>query len=247
MNTLPKAPHQPLPEYYDSEQERARWVRKIFDETAVDYDRVTGMADFGTGVQYRREALVRAGLVAGMRVVDVGVGTGLVAREAARIVGDPALVTGVDPSEGMLTQARAVTGIALKLGSADALPLPDGHADFLSMGYALRHVADLEAAFREYHRVLKSGGRLCLLEITLPSNRLARWFMRFYMRGVVPALSRLVARHRDTPRLMRYYYDTIEACVPPATVLDALRAAGFQAVERHVYGGVLSEYRARRT
>jgi demethylmenaquinone methyltransferase/2-methoxy-6-polyprenyl-1,4-benzoquinol methylase len=68
--------------------------------------------------------------------------------------------------------------------------------------------------------------------------------LKAYMRGVVPILARLVARHRSVPELMRYYWDTIEACVPPKSILEALATAGFVDVIRYVEHGVFSEYRA---
>jgi demethylmenaquinone methyltransferase/2-methoxy-6-polyprenyl-1,4-benzoquinol methylase len=114
------------------------------------------------------------------------------------------------------------------------------------MGYALRHLTDLAAAFAEFHRVLRPGGRLLLLEITQPDGALGRALLKGYLRGVVPLLAATVARHRDMPRLMRSYWDTIAACVPPDTILRALGAAGFTAVERYVELGVFSEYRARK-
>lgn len=239
-------PHAPLVEYYGGEDERREWVRGIFDRSAPDYDRVEQLMAFGTGSWYRRQALLRAGLREGMHVVDVGVGTGLVARAATRIVGSPTLVTGVDPSPGMLDCAVVPPGVALVEGRAESIPLPDGCADFVSMGYALRHIGDLSAAFREFHRILRPGGIACVLEITRPESRLHLLMLKTYMRSVVPALSRLVARHRETPRLMRYYWDTIEACVPPASVLATLEAAGLGDVTRHVEAGMFSEYRAVR-
>ncbi len=126
---------------------RRGWVNSLFNDTAPDYERVVRLLDFGSGARYCHQALLRAGLTTGMRVVDVGVGTGLVAREAARIVGSAHLVTGVDPSSGMLAQAVVPEGVALLEGSAEQLPLPDGEADFLSMGYALRHISDLGLRF----------------------------------------------------------------------------------------------------
>jgi demethylmenaquinone methyltransferase/2-methoxy-6-polyprenyl-1,4-benzoquinol methylase len=114
------------------------------------------------------------------------------------------------------------------------------------MGYALRHINDLSAAFREFHRALKPGGRLLLLEITKPTGRFALWGLKTYMRLGVPLIARVVARRKLTPTMWRYYWDTIEACVPPETVLEALRAAGFVDVERYVELGIFSEYRARR-
>jgi demethylmenaquinone methyltransferase / 2-methoxy-6-polyprenyl-1,4-benzoquinol methylase len=163
-----KAPHIPLTDYYRDEPSRAKFVREMFDSTAEDYDRMEHILGLGTGKWYRAQALERAGLKAGMRVVDVGVGTGLVACGAARIVGDPSLVTGVDPSPGMMANAKVPMGVALVQGSAESIGFENASFDFLSMGYALRHISDLSTAFQEFHRVLKPGGKLCLLEITCP-------------------------------------------------------------------------------
>jgi demethylmenaquinone methyltransferase/2-methoxy-6-polyprenyl-1,4-benzoquinol methylase len=242
-----KAPHAPLTDYYRDEQARAGFVRDMFDSTAEDYDRMEHILGFGTGMWYRGQALERAGLRAGMRVVDVGVGTGLVAREAARIVGEPSLVTGVDPSPGMMANAKVPAGVALVQGSAEAIGFPDAHFDFLSMGYALRHISDLDAAFHEFHRVLKPGGKLCLLEITCPESRWGRFLLKMYMKGLVPLLALVVGRKKNTRRLWRYYWDTIEACVPPEQVLATLRAAGFSDVRRHIEVrgmSILAEYQA---
>ncbi|WP_300449212.1 class I SAM-dependent methyltransferase [Accumulibacter sp.] len=242
-----QAPHPPLTEYYAGESRRRDWLRTVFDNSAIDYDRVERLLALGSGSWYRRRALLRAGLAPGMRVIDVGVGTGLVAYQAARIVGAASLVTGVDPSPGMLGRARLPAGVRLIEGRAEALPLPDACADFLSMGYALRHVGDLAAAFDEFRRVLKPGGIVCLLEITRPATRWGQRLLKSYMRGVVPALAWCVARHADTPRLMRYYWDTVEHCVPPERVICALERAGFADARRHVEAAIFSEYLAHRS
>ena len=83
-----QAPYPPLTEYYAREADRRGLVGQLFDRTAGDYDRIERALAFGSGSWYRRQALQRAGLGAGMRVLDVGVGTGLTARQAARLVGD---------------------------------------------------------------------------------------------------------------------------------------------------------------
>lgn len=239
------APHAPLTEYYEDEAARHRFLRRIFDRTAPDYDRIERLLAFGSGPWYRRQALLRAGLAAGHQVLDVGIGTGLVAREALAIIGPAGSLVGVDPSVGMMDQVK-LPGVELREGRAEALPVADAGADFLSMGYALRHVADVPAAFAEFHRALRPGGRLVVLEITRPEGRFGRAALKAYMRSVVPLLARLVARDNHTPELWRYYWDTIEACVPPATVLEFLRAAGFEQVERRVELGMFSEYTARK-
>jgi demethylmenaquinone methyltransferase/2-methoxy-6-polyprenyl-1,4-benzoquinol methylase len=227
------APHPPLQDYYAGALDKDRFVREMFDSTAADYDRMEAILALGTGACYRGGALLRAGLRAGMRVVDVGVGTGLVAREAARIAGDGALVTGIDPSAGMLMHAQVPAGVSLIEGRAEAIPFADASFDFLSMGYALRHVSDLSTAFHEFYRVLKPGGRICVLEISMPTGALGRMLLRIYVKSLVPLLAVIFARKKNTPRLWQYYWDTIAACVPPAQVAVALREAGFRDVRIH--------------
>jgi len=242
-NTAPALPpHPTLSSYYDVPAHKRQFLRQIFDDTAVDYDRMERLASLGSGARYRREALKRAGLQQGMRVLDVAVGTGLVAREEITIVGGAALVTGVDPSAGMMKLAVEQLGITAIRGVGEALPLADGQFDFLSMGYALRHVADIATAFKEFHRVLRPGGRVCVLEITRPRGLVHRTIMKAYMKGAMPLLSRLFARQPETKTLWSYYWDTIDQCVPPETVLTALTAAGFVNVQRNVAMGMFSEY-----
>ena len=238
------APHPPLEAYYHGEEGRRSFVRRIFNETAGDYDRIERMMAFGSGGWYRRQALVRAGLRPGMRVLDVAVGTGLVAREAVALVEDSRLVTGLDPSMGMLRASSTPLDIVAVQGIAESLPFESARFDFVSMGFALRHVSDLSAVFHEMHRVLRPGGRACVLEITRPSGFAAHALVKAYLRGVVPVFAKVFARHREMAHLMKYYWDTIEACVPPACVIETLAGAGFEEVSRHVELGIFSEYTA---
>ena len=242
-----RAPHAPLTEYYRTEQERPAWLRQMFDSTAPDYNLIEKILGLGTGPWYRRQALVRAGLQPGMNIVDVGTGTGLVAAQAAAIVGSSGAVTGVDPSAGMLQNARVPAAVKLVEGSAENIPFPDNSFDFLSMGYALRHIGDLSRAFAEFRRVLKPGGRLCILEITTPQSKVQKALLKIYIRGVVPAVARLIVRNGDTSVLWRYYWDSIEACAPPADVLRTLSAAGLTNANRFVTLGMFSEYRASKS
>ena len=217
-------------------------MRRIFDDTAVDYDRVERMMALGSGSWYRRRALLRAGLAPGMEVLDVAVGTGLVAREEVAIVGDPRRVVGLDPSLGMLRSASAPLPIVTVQGTAERLPFSSDRFDFVSMGFALRHMSDLSVVFGELHRVLKPGGRLCILEITRPRGPVSHFVVKTYMRGIVPMLAKIVASRRDTAHLMRYYWDTIEACVPPERVVAGIAEAGFAGARRTVELGIFSEY-----
>ncbi|MCB1776251.1 MAG: class I SAM-dependent methyltransferase [Candidatus Competibacteraceae bacterium] len=199
----------------------------MFDRTAGYYDRVNQLLSFGSGSWYRRRALTRAGLKPGMTVLDVAIGTGLVARQALAITGDAQAVVGLDVSAGMLAEVRRLLHVPLIQGVMEQLPVADESFDFVSMGYALRHVTDLNVTFREFHRVLRPGGVLLILEITRPAQPFKRALLKFYLGRVIPLLSRLTTGNRDMQTLMRYYWDTIENCVPPETIIAAIRDAGF--------------------
>ncbi len=236
------APHPVLPEYYGDESERRGRVDGMFDSSAAHYDWINSIMSFGSGELYRRQALERSGLESGMWVLDVGSGTGVVAHLAQGIVQDKGLVVALDPSAGMLGEAktRGVSNIAQGLG--ERLPFPDDTFDRVTMGFALRHVADLHALFSEYRRVLKPGGKILLLEITRPENAFFRGGLKFYMKGVVPTLTRLFRRSSEAQELMRYYWDTIEQCVSPSIILATMEEVGLQLPRRHVVMGMFSEY-----
>jgi demethylmenaquinone methyltransferase/2-methoxy-6-polyprenyl-1,4-benzoquinol methylase len=155
-------------------------------------------------------------------------------------------VVALDPSLGMLSHA-AKRGVRRRVRAvAETLPFPDERFHLLSMGYALRHVVDLRATFQEYRRVLKPGGRVLLLEITPPSSRLAHRLLSFYMGRIAPLIARFGRGGKGSREMMEYYWDTIETCVPPATILQALAEAGFSSPKRYVEHGILSEYTAVR-
>jgi demethylmenaquinone methyltransferase/2-methoxy-6-polyprenyl-1,4-benzoquinol methylase len=179
-----------------------------------------------------------------MNILDVAMGTGLVAREAMKLVGPTGRVTGVDPSAGMLKQARQSINATMVVGVGQAIPFADASFDFVSLGYALRHLPDLNIAFSEFFRVLKPGGKVCILEISRPKARHRRALLKLYFKVVLPVLSRIIRTRPETRRLWTYYWETIDQCVPPETVIAALGAAGFRSETRILSLGLFSEFSA---
>jgi demethylmenaquinone methyltransferase/2-methoxy-6-polyprenyl-1,4-benzoquinol methylase len=220
-------------------------AHRFFDAAAPDYDRVSSLMAFGSGGWYRRCALGRAGLTAGMRVVDVAIGTGLVAREALRIVGPAGAVTGVDLSAGMLALAATMVSVRLFQGRSEALPFRAARFDFASLGYALRHL-DQPATFAEMFRVLRPGGIACVLEISAPTSSILRNALGLYVGRVVPLLARLTGSRKVTSELWKYFWYTIEHALPPTAVLQNLSAAGFHDARRRLVQSIFSEYTARK-
>ena len=236
------APHPVLKKYYDSESERRPFVKALFDNAAEHYDFVCDLGSLGSGRHYRRWVLGQSGLRAGMKFLDIATGTGVIARGATRILSEPGAVVGLDPSIGMLRQAKKAVAVPLIQGTVEELPFASDHFDFLCMGYALRHVADLGVAFRECLRVLKPGGRVLILEITLPRSSLGQRFFRVYFESILPRVTRLSTGSAKAELLMKYYWDTIANCVAPEKILSVLESSGFARIEHRVRGGLLSEY-----
>ena len=242
----PTAPHPTLKTYYERDGERECFVSALFDGAAEHYDWVCRLMALGSGQAYRRRALLRSGLGRGMRLLDIATGTGLVARSAIHMLGRPGVVIGLDASRGMLQQALKAFPIPLVQGRAEALPFRSDFFDVASMGYALRHMADLAAAFRECLRVLKPGGRLLILEISRPRSPVSLWAIRVYFQKILPAITRIGTKSAYAELLTKYYWDTIRMCVPPETILEVLQQSGFVAVERRVFGGLFSEYAGKK-
>jgi demethylmenaquinone methyltransferase/2-methoxy-6-polyprenyl-1,4-benzoquinol methylase len=210
-------------------------VRALFNRSAPYYDGVNKVFSLGSGAWYRRFCLRRAGLRPGVQVVDIGVGTGLLAREALTLTGDRRSVIGVDVSEAMLAIAQANLGIPLIQGAAEALPLAAAIADFVTMGYALRHVADLEVALREALRILQPGGRIVLLEVGAPRFRINRLLASAYVGGLLPVLSLLLTGKRGARTLMRYHWETIANIMPREAIMRVITEAGFGGVKCESY------------
>jgi demethylmenaquinone methyltransferase / 2-methoxy-6-polyprenyl-1,4-benzoquinol methylase len=240
------APHPTIATRYRADGDKPAYLRGLFDRAAPHYDRINGFGFLWSGGLYRRRCLLRAGLRPGMDVLDVACGTGPVTRAIAGVLRGQGAVIGIDPSAGMLAVARRrLPGIEFREGHAEALPAPAASADLVTMGFALRHVGELEAAFREFRRVLRPAGRVLVLEVSRPRTRVGLLLARTYFRDVLPLLTRLFTGSRDAREMMRYYWETIDACVPPDTILAALRAVGFANVQRRTELGIFSAFTAQ--
>src|SRR5438552_6600246 len=127
-------PHPVLEAYYPVAADRQSFVGELFDGAARHYNHIGRMLDLGSGSMYRRQALQRAGLRRGMRLLDVATGTGLLARGAVEILGDPRGVVGVDASGGMLRVARPALSGPLVRGLCDAMSFRVDPLDLVCVG-----------------------------------------------------------------------------------------------------------------
>ncbi len=212
--------------------EKHRAVRSLFDTISGRYDLVNRVMTFGMDVGWRRRAVNELCLPGGALVLDLACGTGDLCRELQR---DGYRVVGFDFSHGMLT--AATTSAPLVEADVLRLPLRDGAADGVTCGFALRNVVDLRAFFAEMARVVRTGGRVALLDASEPDNRVMRAGHGLYFRHVVPRIGGLLsdgAAYAYLPRSMAYL-------PPTAEMLAMLGEVGFPDAERRQLSGGITQ------
>jgi demethylmenaquinone methyltransferase / 2-methoxy-6-polyprenyl-1,4-benzoquinol methylase len=213
------------PETLPEGEAKVEAVRTMFDAIAPRYDLVNRIMTFRMDVRWRRRTVRSLGLAPGSTVVDLACGTGDLCRELAAQRLAP---IGVDLSFGMLAAAR--TTAPLVHGDALRLPLPAGAADGATCGFALRNFESLPPFFAELARLVRPGGRIALLEVAEPPNRLLRAGHAFYFGKVVPVVGGLLS----DPAAYRYLPRSVAYLPEPDVMLQQLRDAGFGDVQRQL-------------
>jgi demethylmenaquinone methyltransferase / 2-methoxy-6-polyprenyl-1,4-benzoquinol methylase len=214
----------------------------MFDAVARRYDLVNDVLSLGLDRWWRRAAVRALAAHPGDRVLDLGCGTG----KLGALVGARCPVVGVDVSREMLALARRNSdgNVRFVQGSAFALPFRDGAFDRALSGFVLRNLQDLNAAFGELARVLRTEGAISLIDITEPSHPLFRKLFDAYFRTAAPAVGALAGR----ARAYRYLVGSLGQIPPPDQVVAMLGAAGFSnARARPLTGGMVTLFTASRS
>ena len=212
--------------------EKVRAVRDMFDAIAPRYDLVNRIMTFRLDVRWRRRAVRALGLPAGSRVLDLASGTGDLCVDLRRGGLRP---ISIDLSLGMLRADRS--GAPRAQADILHLPVPATSVDGITCGFALRNLVDLGAFFAELHRVVRPGGRIALLDVGIPHNRLVRFGNGIYFGNVVPRIGALLsdaAAYRYLPRSVAYL-------PAPPTMVAMLRQAGFTDAAHHDLSGGITQ------
>jgi demethylmenaquinone methyltransferase/2-methoxy-6-polyprenyl-1,4-benzoquinol methylase len=211
---------------------KATAVRSMFDAIAPRYDLVNRIMTLRMDVRWRKKTVAALGLDRGATVLDLACGTGDLCRE---LQGHGLRPVGADLSFGMLAAAR--TDAPLVHADALRLPLPDAAVDGVTCGFALRNFVDLEAFVAEVARVVRPGGRIALLEVAEPPNRVLRWGHGLYFGKVVPKIGALLS----DGDAYRYLPKSVAYLPAPEALVAMIEAAGFTGVERRLFSGGISQ------
>lgn len=228
-------------------------IAAMFDAIARRYDTLNHVLSVGLDRRWRRRAIRELALTGRERVLDVCTGTADLAIEAVTSsTGQARDVLGVDFAGEMLRLAKTkvaraalASRVRLVRGDATRLPLPDGAFDAVMVAFGIRNVVDPAGACLEFHRVLRRGGRLAILEFGFPKVPGVRALYRGYFRFVLPRVGRAVSKHGEA---YSYLPASVAEFPSAETFAATLRAAGFSSV-RYVplTLGIVYLYVAERT
>ena len=227
-------------------EEKAVYVKGMFDSIAFGYDRVNDLMTGGLHRLWKRKLIGLVAPAPGEAALDLATGTGDLAMGLLGRVGPSGSVIGLDFSPGMLAIARerhAGAAVEWREGDMLALPFADAAFDVVTVGFGLRNVTDLDRALAEIARVLKPGGRFGSLEMARPRTGVMRAAVAAHS-AVLPVFGRLLAGSGDP---YRYLHASARAFTDQDALAERCRAAGLaDVVVRDVSGGALAIVTGRR-
>ena len=206
--------------------ERATYVQTMFTRIAKRYDLMNRLMTGFQDVRWRKKVIQFAGIDNNASLLDLGTGTGDIAREAV-LQFPQARVIAADFTLEMMRVGKQ-NGM-LNFSTADALHLPfkDSSFDAVTSGFVMRNVIDLQKGIEEQYRVLKNGGRIVILDTTRPQKNILSPFIWIHMHFVIPTIGGLLTGVREA---YKYLPETTEGFVTAEEMASRMAVAGFKMV-----------------
>lgn len=210
-------------------------VEQMFDNIAPAYDTLNHRLSWNVDRHWRKSVVRQLNISDGMNILDIATGTGDMSIDMAKAAAKAAArvtITGTDLSEGMMAIGQEkVTAMGLdniitfRREDALSMSFKDNTFDAITSTFGIRNFANLDAGLHEMWRVLKSGGRLCLAELTTPVRAPMRQLFKAYSHTILPAVGKIVS---GDGAAYNYLTATIEAFPQGERMMDIMTSAGFR-------------------
>lgn len=206
----------------------------MFDSIAASYDKLNHIMSLDVDKIWRRHALKYIVDGTPQNILDVACGTGDSTIAAAKAAAEGSKVIGVDISEGMmaLVEGKAVEAgvadrITTEVGDGENLRFEDGSFDRVTCAFGIRNFENKEKGLSEFHRVLKPGGKVVILELSAPQNKVLRWLYDLYFMHVLPWIGGKISGDKTA---YKYLPSSVHNFPPPKEFCSMMRDAGFSSV-----------------
>ena len=210
---------------------KKNFVRAMFDDIAPTYDKLNHLLSLNVDKSWRRKAVKHIVSRKPQRVLDIACGTGDFTIALAQ-AGVPELL-GIDISEGMLEVGRKKVdelglNIEMKVDDSESLTLADDSVDAVSVAFGVRNFEHLQQGLNEMHRVIRPGGEVCVVELSVPTNPLLLWGYKLYFLHVLPFFGGLISGNKGA---YKYLPTSVLNFPKPPVFCQMLQAAGFSDVK----------------
>lgn len=228
-----------LIEHISSKEKKQGYVTQMFEIIAPRYDLITRLLSYGMDSGWKRTMLDMLNLRGNERALDLACGTGDITFALGERLSSGEAV-GLDITHGMLEIAeekrreKNANNVFFHQGDIMKMPFADASFDYITCGYALRNVPDVELALVEIQRVLKPGGRFFSLDFAHPGNRIYRWLYLNYLIVVGSTVGILL--HGDAD-VYRYIPESIKRYPGQHGVKQTMEKLGFKQTGVQEFGG----------
>lgn len=228
-----------MEEYISSKQKKQSYVTQMFEIIAPRYDFITVFLSYGMDHGWKRKLIEMLDIKGNEKALDLACGTGDITFALGEKLPDGDAI-GLDITKGMIEIAnrklseKNVTNVSFQIGDIMSMPFADGTFDYVTCGYALRNVPDVELALVEIKRVMKPGGRFISLDFAHPRNRIYRWLYLNYL-IVVGSLTGILL-HGDAD-VYRYIPESLKRYPGQHGVEDIMKRVGFNETGFKEFGG----------
>lgn len=235
---------------YQEEGSKKNQVSKMFDNIAPYYDFLNHFLSLGIDIWWRKKAIQELRDLKPQIVLDIATGTGDLAIELAKQL-SPKKIIGADISNEMLEIGRKKIKkrqldkvIEMQYGDSENLSFESNSFDAITVAFGVRNYENLEKGLKEMLRVLRKGGRVVILEFSMPTMFPFKQLYHFYFKNVLPLIGRLTSKD---PKAYSYLYQSVQAFPDRQKFIEVLESTGYHSARfKSLTLGICSIYVAEK-